>query len=81
MQEVTGTSLAGKAITLRVSVGMGALCQFSYSEDGQTFTPIGRDFRARQGHWIGAKIGLFCINPSQEPGRGFVDVAWFRFEG
>jgi hypothetical protein len=63
----------------------GALCQFSYSEDGQTFTPIGREFRAREGHWIGAKIGLFCINPNQEsgrqePGRGFVDVAWFHFD-
>jgi beta-xylosidase len=84
-QEVAGTNLAGESVYLRVSVEEGALCQFSYSEDGQTFTPIGREFRAREGHWIGAKIGLFCINPNQEsgrqePGRGFVDVAWFHFD-
>jgi beta-xylosidase len=80
LQEVPGADLAGESVILRVSVGEGALCQFSYSEDGRPFTPIGREFQARQGHWIGAKVGLFCISPSPEPGRGFADFGWFRFE-
>jgi beta-xylosidase len=79
-QEVAGANLVGESVTLRVSVGEGALCQFSYSEDGQSFTPIGREFQARQGHWIGAKVGLFCINPDSEPSRGFADFSWFRFD-
>jgi beta-xylosidase len=80
LHEVVGASLAGESVYLRVSVGEGALCQFSYSKDGQAFTPIGRAFQARPGHWIGAKIGLFCINPNPGSSRGFADFGWFRSE-
>lgn len=80
-EEVEGTFLVGESVTLRVSVSEGALCQFSYTEDGRTFVPIGRQFRARQGHWIGAKVGLFCISPARESRGGFVDAAWFRIDG
>jgi beta-xylosidase len=80
IEEVTGANLAGESAYFRVSVGEGAVCRFSYSEDGQAFTPIGSEFQARKGHWIGAKVGLFCINPSREPGRGFADFDWFRFD-
>ncbi|MEI6143860.1 MAG: hypothetical protein WCP85_31565 [Mariniphaga sp.] len=37
-------------------------------------------FTARQGKWIGAKVGLFCINPLQGGVRGHADVDWFRVE-
>ncbi len=43
--------------------------------------PHSRQFRARQGHWIGAKVGLFCISPARESRGGFVDAAWFRVDG
>ncbi|MBP1593589.1 MAG: Beta-xylosidase [Bacteroidetes bacterium] len=38
------------------------------------------EFIARQGKWIGAKIGLFCVNPNQSGNKGWVDVDWFRID-
>jgi beta-xylosidase len=81
IQEVAGANLAGESVYFRVSVGQGAVCRFSYSEDGQAFTPIGPEFQARKGRWIGAKVGLFCINPGREASGGFADFDWFRFDG
>lgn len=53
-------------------------CTFSYSVDGKTFKPIGESFTAREGLWIGAKIGLFCTRPKPSNDSGYVDVDWFR---
>ncbi|MBI5035246.1 MAG: glycoside hydrolase 43 family protein [Chloroflexi bacterium] len=63
---------------LRVSVGEGAVCRFSYSADGHVFKTLGEKFQACAGVWIGAKVGLFCINPSGTPSQGFADCHWFR---
>jgi beta-xylosidase len=65
---------------LRVSVQDRAICQFSYSENGQVFQSIGTEFRAAPGVWIGARIGLFCIASNAKPSRGFADFDWFRFD-
>ena len=54
---------------LRVSVDKNALCQFSYSLDGETFQPIGARFKATPGTWIGAKVSLFALNPNITTGR------------
>ena len=34
--------------------------QFSYSTDGQHFTPVGETFPMRAGYWKGIRVGLFC---------------------
>jgi len=81
MKEVIGPDLTGESVYLRVSVGTGALCQFGYSEDGRAFRLIGPRFQARKGHWIGAKVGLFCIATDVETDGGFADFDWFRFGG
>lgn len=60
-------------IWLRVSISEGtergktcsdipALCIFSWSSDGTDFVPFGGTFSARQGKWIGAKVGEFGIS-------------------
>ena len=36
-------------------------------------------FTARQGKWIGAKVGLFSTAPFGKD-RGWVDADWFRIE-
>ncbi len=64
-------------IWLRVTVTRGALCRFSYSLDGSSFLPAGPGFQARQGKWIGAKMGLFSVTPHGKE-RGWVDADWFR---
>jgi beta-xylosidase len=67
-------------IYLRVTVLPGAKCRFSYSLDGQLFTPLGTEFQAREGKWIGAKMGLFYTRPGQTNDAGTADVDWFRVE-
>ena len=65
-------------IYLRVQVTAGATCRFSYSLDGETFEPIGNGFQAREGKWIGAKVGLFCSRLNRTTDAGNVDVDWWR---
>jgi hypothetical protein len=57
-----------------------AVCQFSYSNDGEEFEPIGQPFVAKPGRWIGAKVGLFCIAPQESNSQGYADFDWFRIE-
>jgi beta-xylosidase len=67
-------------VYLRVAISQNASCSFFYSIDGKGFLPLGSDFTAKQGKWIGAKIGVFCINPSVERSNGYADFDWFRTE-
>lgn len=68
-----------REIYIRVHVDKGAYCRFSYSLDGKEFTEAGTLFKARQGKWIGAKVGMFSVTPHGKE-RGWVDVDWFRVE-
>ena len=68
-----------REIYIRVHVGKGAYCRFSYSLDGKKFTEAGTLFKARQGKWIGAKVGMFSVTPHGKE-RGWLDVDWFRVE-
>lgn len=54
-------------------------CDFSYSTDGRTFSPLGTTFQAREGKWIGAKVGTFCTRPAiRANDGGWADIDWFR---
>lgn len=68
-----------REIYIRLHVGKDALCRFSYSLDGKRFVEIGSVFKARQGKWIGAKMGMFSVTPYGEE-RGWVDIDWFHVE-
>lgn len=55
------------------------MCNFSYSLDGKKFLPLGNPFQAREGQWIGAKVGMFCTRPAIVTNDGgWTDVDWFR---
>jgi beta-xylosidase len=77
-------SIGQKPITsaivyLRVNITEpDAICQFSYSEDGIFFSNIGETFKAKEGRWIGAKIGLFCNSTYGSRVAGYADFDWFR---
>ena len=71
---------AKQPIYLRVAVKAGAKCQFSYSVDGRNFQPLGVEFQAREGKWIGAKVGLFCSRTAKFNDAGSADVDWFRID-
>ena len=55
------------------------LCSFSYSEDGKTYQPVGNEFTAKEGKWVGSKVGIFAVAPNRNTKTGFADFDWFRF--
>jgi len=64
----------------RVRVDKKGVCTFLYSLDGDKFKKLGTPFAATPGVWIGAKVGLFSINPNIEESKGYADFDWFRVE-
>ena len=54
------------------------MCQFSYSEDGKKFKKIGLPFKAKEGKWIGAKVGLFSVSAQEAKRGGYADVEYFK---
>jgi len=73
-----GEKLNSKDIYLRVNVSKGAVCEFSYSEDGANFKPIGEKLVAKPGRWVGAKLGMFFTRQNKTNDAGAADVDWFR---
>jgi beta-xylosidase len=78
--ESEGKSIAitNRTVYLQAKVKPGGICDFYYSEDGQKFNPIGESFTAREGKWIGAKIGLVALREGIINDAGNVAVDWFR---
>ena len=69
--------MSGSALFLRVSVDTAARCTFSSSTDSLNFEPMGAPFRAREGDWVGARMGLFSAVPAGRRRDRWVDVDWF----
>ena len=67
-------------IYLRVQVRKGGECSFSYSTDGQSFITIDNLFKAREGKWIGAKVGFYALREGIINDAGSADIDWFRVE-
>lgn len=78
--ETSPQLLSQKEFYLRVSVKTGAMCTFSYSVDGNKFVNVGPDFKAREGRWIGAKVGFVFTRPGKFNDAGSADIDWFRIE-
>lgn len=67
-------------IYLRMRMQPDTTCIFSYSTDNKKYTDLGKKFKAKEGKWIGAKIGTFCTRPIQKNDGGRVDIDWFRVD-
>lgn len=74
------TKLENTEFYFRIIVKEGGECSFSYSTDGRKYKEIGEPFQARQGKWIGAKVGMFIMNQVSDTARSWMDVDWFRIE-
>jgi len=74
---LTSVPLSQDAVTVRVAVGNGGRCVFSYSTDGRTFTKVEPPFTAKPGRWVGAKVGLFAAAASGAVETGYVRVRSF----
>lgn len=79
-KEGAGVEVKGNTFYLRVKVSAGGVCNFSFSADGVKFTSVGEPFTARQGRWIGAKVGLFAVRTGKTRETGYADFDWFRIE-
>jgi beta-xylosidase len=77
-QEELRVPVENGLIYFRVSVKEGGKCQFAYSTDGSDFQDFGALFTAREGKWIGAKVGLFSTRDEHKNDGGYTDVDWFR---
>ncbi len=85
--EIFTAGIQVNKIYLRVSVKQDlsdngipqALCSFSFSFNGQAFIPFGKEFKAREGKWVGAKVGIFTYAPKNSAKVGYTDFDWFRF--
>jgi len=74
-------TLKDNTVYLKVSFNKEAKCDFSYSLDGKKFQKLGKQFKAREGKWIGAKVGTFCTRPAMVINDGgWAEVDWFRIE-
>jgi len=67
-------------VYLRVQVELDAKCTFSYSIDGEKYSQVGSVFQATKGHWIGAKVGVFCVNSANDVKPDFGEFHWFVVE-
>ncbi|HEY6186278.1 MAG TPA: glycoside hydrolase 43 family protein [Pyrinomonadaceae bacterium] len=79
-KESAALRLKSNTFYLRVQVSKNALCNFSYSTDGNAFSPVGEPFTAKKGKWIGAKLGLFAVRTGATRETGYADFDWFRVE-
>ena len=77
-KESDSFQLKSNTFYLQVKVKAGAVCQFLYSEDGKNFTAVGTDFTAREGKWIGAKLGFLALRNGNINDAGNVNIDWFR---
>lgn len=71
---------AADQLWLKVEVFDDATCRYAYSWDNEHYTIFDHRFRIERGQWIGAKVGLFCINPDVRDGKGYMDVDYFHIE-
>lgn len=67
-------------VYLQVKVNSKAQCEYQYSTDGKKFIKLGNTFQAREGKWIGAKIGMFCLRPVKGNDGGHAEIDWFRLD-
>lgn len=76
--ETDVAKLKSNTFYLQVKVSPGGMCNFLYSEDGKKFKSIGTVFKAREGKWIGSKIGFVALRDGVINDAGNVLIDWFR---
>ncbi len=73
------TPLENNLVYLQVKVIQGGICTFLYSEDGVNYKNIGIPFTAREGKWIGAKLGFVALRNGFINDAGNIKIDWIRF--
>lgn len=79
-QELVSIAATANTIWFKVQVKEDATCTYAYSTDGKVYQPIGTTYKAEKGVWIGAKAGIFCLNPNILKSNGYADFDFFTVE-
>jgi beta-xylosidase len=78
-QVISTHPLAGATARLRVRVADGGECTFAFAtDDVGSCVEMSKPFQASEGHWIGAKVGLFARTPDPST-PSHADVGSFDF--
>lgn len=76
---VTGPLVPEGRVQLRVQIAEGLPWTIAFSLDGgRTWSPLGAPFAAREGIWVGARLGVFALAPTGAPVAGHADFPWWR---
>jgi beta-xylosidase len=75
---VNTIQIESNTVYLKLQVNQGAKCRFHYSADGKEYIPIGEEFTAREGKWIGAKFGFFALRDGFTNNAGYAQIDWIR---
>ncbi|TNF38551.1 MAG: glycosyl hydrolase 43 family protein [Bacteroidetes bacterium] len=76
--EFFATEVTADHLFFSLKVEAGASCMLGYSTDGENYTDAGEPFTAREGMWIGAKVGFFALRNGFINDAGSIDIDWFR---
>lgn len=74
-EEIQTTSLY-----LRVEFSEKEIGQFSFSEDGENFKRISREFSPLEAVWVGAKVGVFAISDEDKKQENKVFFEYFKMK-
>jgi beta-xylosidase len=77
--EIVSLPLNTNLLYLRVKVSQNGICTFFYSEEGNTFKELGIPFTAREGKWIGSKLGFVALRNGFINDAGNIKIDWIRF--
>lgn len=73
------TEIKNATVYMQVKVTETGNCTFSYSENGIDFKSIGKPFMAKEGRWIGAKLGFVALRNGFTNDAGNIKIDWIRF--
>jgi len=79
-KEIETLEINNNLIFLKVIVLENGNCTFYYSEDGTNFINIGISFKAKEGKWIGAKLGFVALRDGFTNDAGNIKMDWIRFK-
>ncbi len=66
-------------VRVRVQVAEGSPWSIEYSLDaGLSWAPLGAPFAAREGIWVGARLGIFALAAADAAAAGYADFPWWR---
>ncbi|PTX95423.1 beta-xylosidase [Spartobacteria bacterium LR76] len=73
----TGPRITSNHLWLRSTWGLDGLSRWSYSTDGNTFTPFGEPYQLSWGDYRGDRLGIFTFNNKAD--AGYVDCDSFTY--